>query len=410
MDACGDGSIGRDRKAAGTAVACEAGRPRRCRRTRVAVAALLLTLAAGQTGGADDAVPHGSSSHFGPDSARTRSSAPLLGRAARDIAPLPRVAAGGLGLAVTGLLAPGGIERPQWRSFDAVGPAMSRRPPEDDAERFVVVLDPGHGGSDPGAAAPNGLLEKHLTLDIARRARVFLSELDDVEVVLTRENDRGLSRRSRVARVQAANADLFVSLHLNHLPQDHLTLVETYYAGPENIAESRALRAVGARPRSRTAKRSLAFTEGSQRLAIFLQRRVLHEIRHENPEVIDAGIKRDTLFVLTRSFTPGALVELTALSKPEEAERLTDAGYRDRLAAALADAIRDYRASLELAPVDHAPASAAPIAPAPAQPRPWLDVAAPGSAAERIDDGVDAALDDALRDPVIGAAARASGT
>jgi len=62
----------------------------------------------------------------------------------------------------------------------------------------------------------------------------------------------------------------------------------------------------------------------------------------DNPKVIDAGVKRDTLYILTRSFIPGVLIELSALSNKDEAKRLKDPSYRDRLAAAVADGIRDY--------------------------------------------------------------------
>ena len=226
------------------------------------------------------------------------------------------------------------------------------------AEVFTVVIDPGHGGSDPGAVASNGLLEKELTADIAARARRFLSELDGIEVVLTREGDVGLSRAARVARVRAAGADLVVSLHFNHLPQTDITLVESYYAAAENVAESRALRRSAAAGRAGGLvaaggrdEPDLGFTEGSARLARLVQRRVFGEVAHHNPDATDAGVKRDTLFVLTRSEVPGALVELTCLSNLAEAERLEGDAYRNRLAAALADAVRDYRASLRARPL-----------------------------------------------------------
>ena len=210
----------------------------------------------------------------------------------------------------------------------------------------------------PGSRAPNGLLEKDLTADIAARARRFLSELGGIEVLLTREGDTGLSRAARVARVRAAGADLVVSLHFNHLPQTDVTLVESFYAGAENVAESRALRRSAAAaggdgvvPAASAGDPDLSFTEGSERLAGLVQRNVHAEVAHHEPDAIDAGIKRDTLFVLTRSEVPGTLVELTCISNPAEAERLESDAYKDRLAAALADAVRDYRASLETRPL-----------------------------------------------------------
>ncbi|NND89645.1 MAG: N-acetylmuramoyl-L-alanine amidase [Granulosicoccus sp.] len=258
---------------------------------------------------------------------------------------------------ITGFLKPGGFDRPAWQRISQLTALAA---PEADVEPFIVMLDPGHGGTDPGAEAHNGLLEKHLTLDIARRARLFLSEFDHIEVVLTRDHDHGLSRQARVNAIQRSRADMVVSLHFNHLPQSEITLVETYYAGPDNIAASlsRQGRAEQQNAGERLTKTrgsqlpDFGFTRGSERLARTLQQRMFAEVSHENPLADNAGVKKETLFVLTRSFTPGVLIELTCLSNEQEAVRLDSEAYRDRLAAALVDGIRTYRDSLVHSPLD----------------------------------------------------------
>jgi len=273
------------------------------------------------------------------------------------------------------LLQPSGFKRKSWHTFDAIqlegeaaitDPTLTNEPSlpkeektrvtEKTARRFVIMLDPGHGGSDPGSEAHNGLLEKELTLDIAKRAQLFLSEIDGIDVLLTRVEDTGLSRQSRVNAVRRSQADLMVSLHFNHLPQRNITLVESYFAGPENIAESLAVQRAhnGSSAYLPVADNDvdMSFTQGSERLADILQRRIFAEVRHANPAASNAGVKRDTLFVLTRSFTPSVLIEMTCLSNELEATRLADEDYRNRLAAALVDGIRDYRASLADAPLD----------------------------------------------------------
>ncbi len=250
---------------------------------------------------------------------------------------------------IAGFLQPDGFARPAWQRFIANSSFIQ---PRDDKPRFVIMLDPGHGGIDPGSTAHNGLLEKNLTLDIARRTRMFLSEFDEFEVLLTRNHDHGLSRQSRVNAISRANADMVVSLHFNHLPQTDITLVETYFASPENIAESQASRS---QPLTQVAGKSamdMSFTKGSERLAHTLQQRVFNEVSFENPTADNAGVKEETLFVLTRSFTPGALIELTPLSNKVEAEKLNTEDYRNRLAAALADAIRAYHDSLQHSPLN----------------------------------------------------------
>lgn len=219
--------------------------------------------------------------------------------------------------------------------------------PESAKNNFVVMLDPGHGGSDRGSVGHNGLAEKMLTLDIAKRAQKILSQLDNVSIVLTRNDDTGMSRKNRVDKVKQANADMVVSLHLNHLPQTDVNLVETFYAAPYNIRESIEKQRLedGSSPLVKALSAhqpDLSFTQGSKQLATMMQRRVYNEVSHEYEETDNAGVKQDTLYILTRSFTPGVLIELSCLSNIREAERLADPAYRQRLAEALAAGVTDY--------------------------------------------------------------------
>jgi len=274
---------------------------------------------------------------------------------------------------IAGFLQPDGFHRTHWQSFrqsslNAYGANLL--PSENSGRtkpRFVVIIDPGHGGSDPGSQAHNGLMEKHLTLDIARRARFFLSDVDDIDVVLTREQDRGLSRQDRVRRIRQSGADMIVSLHFNHLPQNDVTLVESFYASRDNIIQSRKSQSrvldsllmksqlTSPRYASGTNEADLDFTRKSKRLASTLQQRVYSEVSANNQQAINAGIKQDTLYVLTRSYKPGALIEMTCLSNVSEAQKLLSEDYKNRLAAALADGIHEYLQSLEVQPTVRKP-------------------------------------------------------
>jgi len=214
-------------------------------------------------------------------------------------------------------------------------------------ERFVIVIDPGHGGSDPGSIGHNGLEEKALTLDIAKRAQRLLRWQKNIHVVLTRDTDEGMSRYSRVEKVKKSDADMFVSLHLNHLPQTDVNLVETFYAAPDNIRESMEMQraqanASGMVKTNTQHNHDFAFTHGSKQLASIMQKSVYDQVSAADPKTDNAGVKQDTLFILTRSFTPGALIELSCLSNIKEAERLNDPVYRQKLARALATGIREY--------------------------------------------------------------------
>lgn len=249
---------------------------------------------------------------------------------------------------VTGFLSPAGFSRPNWKP-QTHGLAITASPFE--TQRFVVMLDPGHGGTDPGAVSHNGLLEKHLTLDIAQRTRLYLSKYTNIDVIFTRETDKGLSRNSRVKKIKESNADLLISLHFNDLPQTDVALVETYYAGRHNIKESLAKRYEDGEltKHNHTDQQhhsnNFSFTRSSKQLATILQQHVFTEISTTNLNAENAGVKKDTLFVLTRSYKPSALIEITVLSNPAEAVKLTTNDYRNRLAKALANGILEYRQS-----------------------------------------------------------------
>ncbi len=223
------------------------------------------------------------------------------------------------------------------------------------SESFTVILDPGHGGSDPGAVSHNGLQEKALTLEIAAKVANILDKQQGINVILTRNSDEGMSRQERLNRVTRNQGDLVVSLHLNHLPQTELNLVETYFAGPKNIVESLQKRmaesATGMIKISSQADRrlshstagvDLSFTKGSKKIASLLQERVFNTVKQSNPNTKNAGVKQDTLYMLTRSFTPGVLIEISCLSNEHEANLLSDENYLQRIAAALANGITDF--------------------------------------------------------------------
>ena len=212
--------------------------------------------------------------------------------------------------------------------------------------RYRVILDPGHGGTDPGTIGDKGLLEKNLTLDIANRVARLLRHSPMVGIEMTRHRDTGFSRGDRLKKIKSRKADLLVSLHFNNLPQSDVTLVESFYAGPENILESE----LGTHPKSgnlqvrnsgsRTV--NLDFTQQSAKIAALLQKNIFDVVSGSNPGAINGGIKKDTLFILTQSYIPGTLIELSCLSNSEEEKRLESTAYRTDIAKAIASGLLDY--------------------------------------------------------------------
>lgn len=217
----------------------------------------------------------------------------------------------------------------------------------------TVVIDPGHGGFDPGAVGPNGLTEKAVTLDVARRLKARLEADGRVRVVLTRDGDMARSLRDRVRLANALRADLFISLHLNWLPQEPVTLIETYYFGPPEDA-----RAVAAAAReNRYTDYGLADFESmaarlemtmkhqeSYRLAGHIQHSLFSGAQSAGRMVGDAGVKTAPFVVLLGADMPSVLAEITCISNPEEAARLASAEYRDHLSMLLERGVRSYMA------------------------------------------------------------------
>ncbi len=248
---------------------------------------------------------------------------------------------------IASVLKPVGLNRSDW-TVNEGSLWVSSKPFE--TQQMVVMLDPGHGGTDPGAIAHNGLVEKHLTLDIAKRTRQHLAKYPNIDVQFTRDDDAGMSRSTRVKKIRHSDADIVISLHFNDLPQKNIALVETYYAGMANIEDSLSRRSAhghshthGSHSIHTMANADFSFTQGSKQLAQMLHKHVYGEVEQDNTAAQDAGVKSDTLFVLTQSYKTGALMELTCLSHPGEADKLLTDEYRDRLSKALASAILEYR-------------------------------------------------------------------
>jgi len=216
--------------------------------------------------------------------------------------------------------------------------------------RHIVTLDPGHGGSDPGTIGIGGSLEKHLTLDIAKRVTRLLDSNPTIEVKLSRNRDRGFSRKSRVRKIKSDQSDLLLSLHFNHLPQRDVTLVESFYAGTEDIAKSTGDSAPPDTHKvsSNALTGNTSLTDNSRQIAQIMQRRIFNVVSRSNPEAINAGVKQDNLYILTRSQTPGALIELTCLSNAEEEARLDSSAYRQEIASAIAGGLLEYFSELDL--------------------------------------------------------------
>ena len=236
------------------------------------------------------------------------------------------------------------------RGFKSAAPEVARKisPP---IKELRIVIDPGHGGQDPGAIGVNGLKEKEVTLAVAKELRRLIKGRIPCKILLTREDDRTLSLSQRTAAANAFGADLFVSIHANAARNRSARGIETYYL---DRASDRSARRVAAQENQTTEDR-VAETEHiladvllgmkmpeSRRLARTIQEAIVAKVAKEFGAVRDLGVKRAPFYVLTGAVMPSVLVETAFLSNAEEARLLKNEKYRGKVAEAMADAVETF--------------------------------------------------------------------
>jgi N-acetylmuramoyl-L-alanine amidase len=215
----------------------------------------------------------------------------------------------------------------------------------------TIVIDPGHGGKDPGAIGHQGTHEADITLEIAKRLRDRLQVYDNYNVLLTRETDEFLSLSERVRFANDNHADIFISVHINYYPGDQLNFVETYYFGPNSdrkVAELAAKENADSQYLYAEFKdmvekigNTLKFQE-SRGLAQSVQKALYPQIRKVNKKARNHGIKPGPFVVLLGIDAPSILTEVTSLSNKQEEKRLKSPAYRDKIAAFLEKGIVNY--------------------------------------------------------------------
>jgi N-acetylmuramoyl-L-alanine amidase len=218
----------------------------------------------------------------------------------------------------------------------------------------VIVVDPGHGGIDPGAIGPGGIYEKTITLATAWQLAWLLAASGRFRVVMTRSGDQFVPLPQRVAIARAARADLFLSIHADALPQAAMRGLSVFTLSSEaSDREAAALAASENRDigtelgREPSLVRNVLFElarqqtmNASMRFAHDIVGALGHEVR-----LLDHPIRSADFVVLTAPDIPSVLVELGCLSNPREERLLQQPDYRQKLARGLARAITAYIAA-----------------------------------------------------------------
>jgi len=219
----------------------------------------------------------------------------------------------------------------------------------------TVVIDPGHGGEDPGAIGRRGSREKDITLMIARRLKALIDAEPNMRAMLTREGDYSLELRARSEKARQVRADLFVSIHADSFVRSNARGSSVFALSDRRATselarklakqqnESDLIAGVNLKGKEDHLKRTLldlsqtSSIDYSLRLGNLVLARLgsvntLHKLR----------VEQASFAVLTAQDVPSILVETAFISNPEEEKRLNDAAYQERLARAILDGIKDY--------------------------------------------------------------------
>ncbi|WP_455222303.1 N-acetylmuramoyl-L-alanine amidase family protein [Kaarinaea lacus] len=214
----------------------------------------------------------------------------------------------------------------------------------------TIVIDPGHGGKDPGAVGKLGIFEKDIALEIARRLRDRLQTHGHYEVLMTRESDDTISLNDRVEYANANHADIFISIHINYFPSKQ-SFIETYYFGPTDDAKVATLAKLENADSHyeygefkdiiQKIGDTLKFQE-SRQLAHSVQSNLYGRLKKINKHASDHGIKSAPFVVLLGLDAPSILTEVSCFCNPAEEKRLNTAEYRENIAAFLEKGIVSY--------------------------------------------------------------------
>ncbi|MFQ5900495.1 MAG: N-acetylmuramoyl-L-alanine amidase [Thermodesulfobacteriota bacterium] len=220
----------------------------------------------------------------------------------------------------------------------------------------TIVIDPGHGGKDPGAIGRNGLKEKDVVLKIAKKLKKILEKELGSKVLMTREDDTFIPLDDRTAFAKINDADLFISIHVNASPRKAVSGIETYFL---NLTADEDSMGVAARENatSRMKMSDLQFIlqdlmqnnkiNESSRLATFVQDALSFKLRNVYADTKSLGVKQAPFYVLIGADMPSILVETSFISNSKEEKRLRSNSYLDRIAKGISDGLKKYIDSLK---------------------------------------------------------------
>lgn len=210
----------------------------------------------------------------------------------------------------------------------------------------TIVIDPGHGGKDPGALGDGVIEEKGIVLSISKRLKEILTA-KGYSVLMTRETNRFIPLKERTQFATRHKADLFLSIHANASESPQANGIETYYldvSSTDKASEQIAARENANSGYSIQELESLlqgiiqeSKSEDSRRLAAHVQQKLA-----QATGAVDRGVKHARFVVLIGTKVPAILIETGFLSNPTERQKLATTAYQSKVAAAIAEGIDDF--------------------------------------------------------------------
>lgn len=225
----------------------------------------------------------------------------------------------------------------------------------------VIVVDPGHGGPDSGAVGKSGLLEKEVTLDVARRLKRLLRKKEGLEVILTRETDKLVPLEERTQIANRSRADLFISIHTNSFKKRSVRGSETFFLATAKNDQARAAAAL----ENSSIRFELAddashnvadlefilmdlmqseYLKESSDLATMIQKRLKKKL-----PIPGRGVSQAGFVVLNKAYMPAVLVEAAFISNRKDEKLLKKGSFRQKIAEGIFEGIRDFKRKYESA-------------------------------------------------------------
>jgi len=243
-----------------------------------------------------------------------------------------------------------------FKDMEMKGKALQVNRPKDRSVK-VIVLDPGHGGNDPGAVGRKlKLREKDVNLNVCLKLKQMLESELGVTVLMTRSDDRFITLKNRTKFANENRADLFVSVHTNASKSRTASGLETFYLSTALTSDARAVEALendvveefeGGKM-ERAKYDALAFIlsdmsqtehlENSNNMALLIQQNLV-----AGTKSFDRGVKQANFYVLRGAFMPAVLIELGFISNEKEELLLSNAQYQERLARTIFEGLKRFK-------------------------------------------------------------------